>query len=190
MRTLTYYVGASIDGYIADPNGGFGFFPSEGPHIEYITTHLPETIPGHVRKPLGIDDAPNRRFDTVVMGRGTYDPALEVEITDPYPHLRTVVFSRSLREQLDPKVEITAADPVARVRELKREDGKGIWLCGGSTLANELRTEIDELVIKRYPVVLGAGKPLFGGEFDPQPFTLVDQLVFDNGAVFMTYRRP
>ncbi|HYH12526.1 MAG TPA: dihydrofolate reductase family protein [Thermomicrobiales bacterium] len=188
MRKLTYYVAVTIDGYIADPEGGYGFFPIEGPHMDYLNQRLPETIPGHVRKLVGID-APNRRFDTVVMGRGTYEPALAIDITDPYPHLRTVVFSKTIRERLDPKVEITDGDPLARVRELKREEGMDIWLCGGGKLASELRAEIDELLIKRYPIVAGGGKPIFAGEFGPQCFMLTDHHTFDNGVAFMTYHR-
>jgi hypothetical protein len=48
-------------------------------------------------------------------------------------------------------VEIVADDVVGKVRELKREQGLDIYLCGGSKLAGELLDEIDELVLKTYP---------------------------------------
>ena len=53
---------------------------------------------------------------------------------------------------------------LCRIRELKCEPGKDIWLVGGGTLASTLRSEIDELIIKLGPVTLEAGIPLWGRE--------------------------
>ena len=52
-----------------------------------------------------------------------------------------------------------------------------------------LQLQIDELLIKRYPIVAGGGKPMFAGGFGPQYFSLTDHHTFDNGVSFMTYRR-
>lgn len=70
------------------------------------------------------------------------------------------------------------------MRELKHAVEAGIWL------AAELRTEIDELVIKRNPLVLGAGTPLVDVSFAPQPFDRVSSQTFDTGVVVEVYRRP
>lgn len=70
--------------------------------------------------------------------------------------MRQLVASRTLTSA-DPAVEIVAGDVAARIRELKREDGLGIYLCGGANLAAQLIDEVDELVIKSYPLVLGSG---------------------------------
>ncbi len=70
MRTLTYLVGSTIDGYIAGPADQIDFFPVGDDLLGHLTTALPETLPTHVRTHLGIDP-PNTRFDTVVMGRRT-----------------------------------------------------------------------------------------------------------------------
>jgi dihydrofolate reductase len=186
MRKLTYFVGTTIDGFIAGPDGSVDFFPMEGPHVDWMIARYPETIPGHFRGQVGIT-AENAVFDTLVMGRATYEPALKVGITSPYPHLRQYVVSRTLAESPDPAVEIVSGDPLAKVRELKQEDGKGIWLCGGGQLAGALRPEIDELVIKLYPIVAGAGTPLFAGEFEPGFFELTESETFENGAAALTY---
>ena len=186
MRKLTYYIATSLDGFIAGPDGGFDFFAFEGDLAAAILADYPETMPVHAREPLGIADAANARFDTVLMGRATYEPALALGITSPYAHLRQFVFSRTL-EQRDPAVQIVGGDPVEFVRELKRQDGTGIWLCGGATLAGQLVDEIDELIIKRYPVVLGSGIPLFHAPFAVTNVVLTDSRVFNTGATISTY---
>lgn len=186
MRQLTYHVGTTLDGFIASPDGQFDFFPFEGDLAAALLAEYPETIPAHGRGPLGLHGVANKRFDTVLMGRATYEPGLAAGVTSPYPHLRQYVFSRTLA-RLDPAVEIVPTDPVAFVRDLKRQDGAGIWLCGGANLAGQLLAEIDELVIKRYPVVIGSGIPLFRAPFLPAGFTLTDSRVFNTGATITTY---
>ncbi len=188
MRSLTYYIAASADGYIAGPDGQFDFFAFEGDLAAWIIEEYPETLPIHAREALGISDRPNRHFDTVVMGRHTYQPALDAGIESPYPHLRQIVFSTSLQSQAA-GVEVVDASAAELVRKLKAQDGGGIWLAGGGHLAAELRTEIDELVIKRNPIVLGAGIPLIDGAFEPQPFERISPQSFDTGVVVEVYRR-
>ncbi|MFG3227435.1 dihydrofolate reductase family protein [Kitasatospora sp. NPDC048194] len=191
MRKLSYVVGATIDGFIAAPDGGYEFF---APFVteDYAPTlfsEYPETIATPGRAAVGIAEAPNKRFDTVLQGRGSYDVGLAVGLTSPYAHLRQIVFSRTLATSPDPAVEVTAEDPLAVVRRLKREDGLGIWLCGGADLAGQLLPEIDELVVKQYPVVAGSGIPLFRAGFEPRAFTLTDSRVFERGNVVLTYER-
>ncbi|QBR92256.1 dihydrofolate reductase family protein [Nocardioides euryhalodurans] len=188
MRDLTYFIGTSIDGFIADDDGRFDFFPFEEDVAAAIVADHPETLPVHARRALGIEDVPNEVFDAVVMGRATYEPALQAGLTSPYPHLRQVVFSRTL-EQGDPEVEIVSGDPVAHVRALKREDGLGVWLCGGAELAGQLVDEIDRLVVKRYPIILGAGIPMFRGPFALRELALNGTRTFESGATFSTYAR-
>ncbi|MFD0574702.1 dihydrofolate reductase family protein [Kitasatospora gansuensis] len=156
MRKLTYFVGTTIDGFIAAPDGDFDFFAPclTGDYLPQLAAEYPETLPTMGRAAFGVADAPNSRFDTVLMGRGTYGPGLAVGLDNPYAHLRQVVFSRSLTAGQDQAVEITAEDPAVVVRKLKQEDGLGIWLCGGADLAGQLLPEIDELIIKQYPIVV------------------------------------
>jgi dihydrofolate reductase len=187
MRKLVYYVASTIDGYIAAPDGDASAFPISEAYIQQLAQEVPETFPGHVRSALGID-APNARFDTVIMGRGTYDPALEMGITSPYPHLRQFVFSRSLAPSTDAAVTFVAGDPVPVVRDLKAEDtGKDIWLCGGGNLAGQLIEELDELIIKLNPLVLGAGIPLFSQELAVRRFALIESQPREGGVVLLRY---
>jgi dihydrofolate reductase len=66
-----------------------------------------------------------------------------------------------------------------------------ICLAGGAALAGSLLPGIDGLIIKLYPVVAGAGHPLFQAAFSPTLFALTDIRSFDEGNAVLTYdRRP
>ncbi|MFI8434238.1 dihydrofolate reductase family protein [Streptomyces sp. NPDC079020] len=192
MRKLTYFIACSIDGFIGDPQGDastmYPFVSEE--FLGFLTSGYPETIAVQGREAHGLQDAKQQRFDTVIQGRSSYQLALDLGITSPYGHLRELVASRTLAESPDPNVEIISEDLVARVRELKAEDSElDIWLCGGSQLAGELLDEIDELVIKTYPLVYGSGMPMFGSDFAVTEFTLEDVRSFENGVLVRTYSR-
>jgi dihydrofolate reductase len=188
MRELVYYVAVSLDGFIADPDGGFDAFLVEGDHASVVLGEYADALPGHVAGALGIEP-PRTRFDTVLMGWNTLTPALEAGIASPYPHLRQVVASRRERE-VDPAITLTG-DPLSAVRDLKREDGLDIWLCGGGELAGALLPEIDRLVLKRNPFVFGSGIPLFGdAPFAPRAFLRTATRSFDSGVVVEEYERP
>lgn len=189
MADLTYYIATTLDGFIAGPDGDVDFFPSDGDHLSALATAYPETFPVHYRDHLGIADASNKRFDTVLMGRRTYQPALDAGLTSPYPHLDQYVVSRTLEASVDPDITVVDADPVDRIRALKAEDRQGIWLCGGSILADALIDEIDELILKVNPVVIGNGRPLFDRAHAPAPFTQTGTETFDSGVTVLRYRR-
>ena len=158
--------------------------------LEYLKAEFPETLPAHGRRMLGLDDLENRQFDTVVQGRASYDLALQIDVTSPYAHMRQYVASRSIEKSPDPDVEIISEDLAGRVRALKEEEGPlGIYLCGGSKLAGELIDEIDELVLKTYPLVLGSGLPMFASEFAFTRFALESVRTFGNGVLVSRYSR-
>ncbi|NGO68606.1 dihydrofolate reductase family protein [Streptomyces boncukensis] len=191
MRKLTYFVAASIDGFIGDESGEAAFFTRfvDQEYLDFLREEYPETLPTHGQRALGLEELPNVRFDTVIQGRASYELALREGVTSPYAQLRQLVASRTLGESPDPAVEIVSADVVGRVRELKAEDGLDIYLCGGSRLAGALRAEIDELVVKSYPVLLGSGMPMLTAEFRLEEFALAGFRSFTNGVVVRTYGR-
>lgn len=189
MRELTYYIGATLDGFIAGPADEVDFYPLTTEFVDFMGLELRDAQPAHVRAARGAAAAPLTRFDTVLMGRRTYEPALQLGITDPYSHLRTVVFSTSLDDPREPNVEMVRTDPIARVRELKAEDGLGVYLAGGAQLAGVLLDEIDRLIVKKYPVIVGEGIPMTRHGFAPTHFALEDVRSFDNGCVVLSYSR-
>lgn len=195
MRKLVYYIATTLDGFIAGPDGANptgpdGFWPIPGDYLQYLAAEYPETLPAPARQALSVT-ADGTHFDTVLEGRKTYEIGLEAGITDAYPHLKHLVFSTTLTEIPDPAVELVTSDPVAKVRELKQEDGKDIWLIGGGELAGALYTEIDQLIVKLGPLTTGTGIPLFGrtATFDPRIWNLTDHIVLESGAAFLTYTR-
>ncbi|WP_327224781.1 dihydrofolate reductase family protein [Streptomyces platensis] len=195
MRRLVYCIASTLDGFIAgpdgaDPTGPDGFWPIADDYLKHLAAELPEVLPVQARAAFGITGE-GARFDTVLEGRRTYELGLRAGITDTYPHLRHLVFSRTLTQSPDPAVELVATDPVAKVRELKGSDGKDIWLLGGSTLAGALYPEIDQLIVKLSPLTLGSGLPLFSRDtaFDPRTWELTEHTVLQSGAAFLTYTR-
>jgi dihydrofolate reductase len=190
MRALTYFVAVSVDGFIAGPDRAdpTGYWPVSEDYAEHVVAKYPETLTGAARAALGVTAA-GTHFDTVISGRRTYEIGLAAGVTNAYPHLRHVVFSRTLGLSPDPAVELIHSDPVEAVRAFKVESGKDIWLVGGGDLAGALYAEIDRIVLKLSPLTLGSGVGLFGssGPFNVRGWRLVDHVVLASGAGFLTY---
>ena len=186
-RRLVYYVACTVDGFIARKDRSFDDFLQEGEHLRDLIADFPETVPAHLRGPLGVT-ARNRCFDAVLMGRRTYDVGREVGVTSPYPHLEQYLFSRTLAATPDPAVQLVSGEAAALVRELKQRRGKDIWLCGGADLASALVDEIDDLILKSNPVVLGDGIPLFARAVTPRPLRLLHYKHYDYGFMRLHYR--
>jgi dihydrofolate reductase len=173
MRKLVYLVASTIDGFVAGPDGGdpSGIWPITPEYLQFLVEELPETLPGPAREAMGVT-AEGTTFDTVVEGRNSYELGVKVGVQDAYPHLRHIVFSRTLGPS--EHVEVVSTDPVEKVRELKQEPGKDIWLVGGATLAGALFGEIDRLVVKLGPITFGSGIPLLQKDFEPYVWRLAD----------------
>ena len=197
MPRLTYLVAVTLDGFVAgpdrrDPSGPDGFWPLPPDYVQHLVAEYPETLPAAARNALGVT-ATSGAFDTALMGRRTYEIGLAAGVTNAYPHLRTLVFSRTLAGSPDPSVEVVADDPVARVRALKEEPGAGLWLVGGGSLAGVLYDEIDELILKISPITIGAGVPLFGdtdAAFRLRSWTPHAVSTLPSGVSVLSFRRP
>ena len=194
MRKLTYFIASTIDGFIAGPDGGDptgpdGFWTVGDDYVQHLISTYPETLPAPVREALGVTDT-GTHFDTVLEGRASYQVGLDAGVPDAYPHLRHLVFSTTLTSAPAPAVELVGSDPIARVRELKDEPGKGIWIIGGGKLAGALYSEIDELTIKLNPTTCGSGIPLFGpgAAFDPTGWEQTGCTPLPS-VTFLTYAR-
>lgn len=170
MRKLKYYVACSVDGFIAHEDGSFDGFLPEGESVKDYLESLKE-------------------FDVVLMGRKTYEVGLKEGKTDPYPMMKSYVFSRTIRESPNQRVEIVSDNGGGLVRSLKNETGKDIYLCGGADLAKTLFDEnlIDEIILKVNPFLMGSGIPLFARVIKQTTLELTRSKVYENGVVFLHY---
>ena len=189
MQKLTYYVACSVDGFIAHLDGSHDGFSQDSEYFSDLFSAFPETVPSHLRDAMGIS-AENQWFDTVFMGRKTYEIGLKDGVTSPYSHMKQYVFSRSMQESPDENVELISENAVDLVRYLKSEKGKGIWLCGGADLAATLFAHnlIDQLILKINPFLMGSGIPLFSGTIQQTALELTSSKIYDNGVSRLHYQ--
>lgn len=131
-----------------------------------------------------------KRFDTIVMGRKTYEAGLKLTKGkgNPYLGMKTYVFSGTLKRAKF--VEIISTDAVEFMRELKAQEGKDICVMGGGILAKSLFEAdlIDEIGFNIHPVLLGSGIPLFHEMNHQIDLELLECRPFKNGCVYLTYR--
>ncbi|MEM6401923.1 MAG: dihydrofolate reductase family protein [Cyanobacteria bacterium P01_D01_bin.116] len=171
MRKLKYYVACSIDGFIARKDGSFNDFILDGEVVnDYIESF--------------------KLFDIVLMGRKTYEVGLKEGKTNPYPMMKSFVFSCSMKASPDENVEIVSENAIALVKSLKNEAGKDIYLCGGANLATTLFNHnlIDEIILKINPLVMGSGIPLFGEFIKQTSLELTDSKIYDSGVLLVNYQ--
>ena len=130
-----------------------------------------------------------KTIDAVVMGRRTYEVALKSS-TGAYPNVKNYVFSRTIKNSRDKRIEIVSQDAADFVRVLKREKGKGICVMGGGLLARSLFEAdlIDEIGFNIHPVLLGAGIPLFHEMTRQINLELLECKQLTNGCVVLSYR--
>jgi dihydrofolate reductase len=129
------------------------------------------------------------RFDTVVMGRLTYEQALKQGMGS-YPGMATYVCSRTMPEgTLDNGVTVTR-DAIKLVDGLRQHEGRDICLMGGGLLAQSLFEAglIDEIGFNLHPVLLGSGIPLYHEMNKQIDLELIDCQVWKNGCVLVQYR--
>lgn len=188
MRELVYYVAVSLDGFIAAPDDTFDAFPVEGDHIDMILKEYTDTVPTLGLEAMGLTP-PLTRFDTVLMGWNTYVAGGPPPPGGHYRHLAQYVFSRNRTgSDADPAVTVTGENPIDVVRKLKQEKGSAIWIAGGGILASELVDEIDRLIVKVNPILLGSGKKIFAErEYSVNRLTLVASTPYGSGVVVNEY---
>lgn len=133
-----------------------------------------------------------KTIDTVVMGRRTYEVALKQTkgSGNPYPGVKSYVFSRTLKPGRGKGVEIISEDAAEFVRKLKNQEGKDICVMGGGLLAKSLLEAnlIDEIGFAIHPVLLGSGISVFHEMNHQIDLELLDCKTFKNGCVSVLYR--
>lgn len=170
------FVGTSLDGYIADRDGGLAFL---------------ETVPN----PKGIDlgfIALIDRIDAILMGRKTLETVIGFDC--PWPYSKPVfVLSSTLKEvpaQLTGKVEIVSGDLRSVVAKLNSRGFNDLYIDGGQLIQGFLAEDmVDELIVSQIPTLIGGGIPLFGSLPGHMEFTLIKSDVLLNAIVQSHYER-
>ena len=132
-----------------------------------------------------------KTFDTIVMGRRTYEVAVRSGHGGGlYAGMKTYVFSRTLKPRSSKNLEITSEDVAKFVGRIKQQDGKDICIMGGGLLAKSLFEAdlIDEIGFNIHPVLLGSGIPIFHEMNHQVNLELIDCKRLKNGCVLVTYR--
>lgn len=170
MRKIKYIAASSLDNFIAREDGSVDWLIMEGEHMKEFAEY-------------------SRAFDTVLMGRKTYEIGVSQGMT-AYPGMQNYVFSRTLKESPDTRVTIISKNASKFIRELKNTNGRDIMLMGGGELAASLLIEnlIDEIVLNVHPVLLGSGIPLFTEINSQIDLELIDNRIYENGLVMLFYR--
>ena len=172
MHPIIYDVAVSLDGFIAEASGDVSKFTFEGPVV---------------------DDYQHRMaaYRTAIMGRLAYEFAYQFGLQpgqNPYKHMRTIVFSKTLECPLNREIEVCPDIDMATVEDLKATAKGPIYLCGGGTFAGALLKmgAIDVVRLKRTPIVLGGGVNLFGKTCDTARLRCREVKLYDSGHVLET----
>lgn len=141
MCRLRYCVAASLDGFIAGPQGEYDWIVPD-PSFDF--------------------GALWEQFDTLLMGRRTYEVASARLAFLHGMGKKIVVVSTTFDAAEHPGIRIISGDLSDAVSQLKRQSGKDIWLMGGGALFRALLDAglVDDVEITVMPVLLGSGVPL------------------------------
>jgi dihydrofolate reductase len=174
MRPVRYNVAASLDGFIADLDGGFDWIPQD-PGVDFAAIFS--------------------RVDTVLLGRRSYELVRRMGDMPWKAGTRVYVFSRTLRQADHPVVTVVADDAASVVHGLRQEQGDGdIWLYGGGELFGRLLAagQVDRVEVTVVPVLLGEGVPLVASGIPTTALELIDTHRYPSGMVTLSYavRRP
>jgi dihydrofolate reductase len=181
VRKLTLYTAASLDGFIAGPNGELDWLEAATPGDA-----APEDEDAE-QSDYGFS-AFMATIDTTLQGTATYRIAADFT-DDPYPGKTNYVFTRTSPAPADEGVwKFVNGDIVEFVRGLKEQPGSGIWLVGGGQINTLLLNAglIDEMIVTLFPLVLGQGIPLFAPGAQRANFTTTTSETFEAGLVQWT----
>ena len=146
--TVSVFIGTSVDGFIARPNGDLDFLPEGG------------------GEPHGYDEFMSG-VDALVIGRKTFETVMSFEAW-PYGDKRVVVLSSNPIDLSGAAarggvVEQMAGSPREIVSRLAASGAEHLYVDGGITIQEFLRLGlVERLIITRVPVLIGDGIPLFG----------------------------
>jgi dihydrofolate reductase len=168
VRQIRYVVTASLDGFIAGPNG----------EVDWI-------VPDPDRDFRALLD----QFDTALLGRRSYELTQRPGAPPWPPGMSVYVFSRTLRRREHPEVTIVADKLEETLAALRVKSGKDIWLFGGGSLFRSVLEAglVDTVEVAVRPVLLGGGIPLLPPPAKQANLKLIAHEVSKAGIVALRY---
>ncbi len=173
MTKIILYIATSLDGFIADINGGVDWLPHPKDDAELEAVGYKDLM---------------ERIDTILMGSRSYKQILSFGDWG-WPDKQTYVFTSKKFETDKPYISIAHDSPLEFMAKLKdRRSDKDIWLLGGAELAKSFAQEslIDETILTIVPQTLGTGIPL-GLSFEK--FDLTAEKALKDGMIQKIYLR-
>ncbi|MGA6168278.1 dihydrofolate reductase family protein [Amycolatopsis magusensis] len=183
MRSVTYSMAVSLDGYFVGPDGGFNWTtPSDE-----VFRHSIEEI-----KEVGVHLLGRRLYETMLYwetaDQDTFDD-LRREWASLWNPLPKVVFSSTL-SSVQGQARLASGSLAEEIERLRAEPGEGSIALGGATLATEAAALdlIDEYLVRVCPVLLGGGRPFFPQGERRVDLELVGTRTFESGVVHLRHR--
>jgi dihydrofolate reductase len=170
MRRVRYNIAATLDGYIAGPQGEFDWIPDD-PTVDFAELFS--------------------RVDTVLLGRRSYELIAQSGTPPWMLQVRVYVFSRTLQPHEHRDVTIVSEDAEGVVAGLRAEGGAGeIWLFGGGELFRTLLDagQVDTVEVTLVPLLLGGGVPLLAPGGARAKLELLETRRYPSGMVTVSYR--
>lgn len=175
MRKVVLFIAVSLDGYLADKNGG----------VEYLAGQDAGGEEGDAYSSF------IQTVDTVVMGWNTYHQVV-TELSPEawvYSDLMSYVVTHRALPSTE-RIQFVSQSPAELVRSLKEWEGRDIWICGGADIAQQLMKAelIDRLHLSIVPTLLGGGIRLFGELQEERKLRLL-RTSSCNGIIEAVYER-
>jgi dihydrofolate reductase len=167
-RRVRYQVATSLDGFIAGPGGEYDWIVHD-PEIDFKALWS--------------------QFDTLVMGRRSFELVKAASRRGKMPGMQVFVFSRTLRQEDNPGVRIVD-DPEGVMAEVRAKPGKDVWLFGGGSLFRSFAELglVDTVEVAVIPVLLGEGIPLLPPPAKRVTLKLTDHRLYaKTGIMFLEY---
>ena len=184
MRSVTYSMGMSLDGYVVGPDGSFDWTPHDD---EVFRSHIDEI------RGVGVYLLGRRLYETMLYWEtADQDPSLgaaELEWAAPWKPLPKVVFSTTL-SAVQGNARLASGGLAEEIERLRTEPGAADIAIGGATLAAEAAALglIDEYQAMVHPVLVGGGIPFFPRRERRVDLELVETRTFSSRFVYLRYR--
>ncbi|MFJ6461356.1 dihydrofolate reductase family protein [Streptomyces sp. NPDC091387] len=184
MRSVTYSMGVSLDGYIVGPDGDFAWTAPDEEIFRFVTDEIRE---------VGVHLLGRRLYETMLYWEtADQDPTLDdsmrewAAIWNPLPK---VVFSTTL-STVQGNARLAAGGLAEEIERLRAEPDAGDIAIGGAALAAEAAALglIDEYRARVYPVLVGGGIPFFPHHESRVDLELVETRTIGSGVVYLRYR--